>query len=252
MEEGKMELKEYVKKMKENMSPFRWKMMTVGEPIMLGVLFAPGVVALLLFAFGLETAGFYATIVWIGLMVLEIIGALVFLLPWLNKQDVKIEMERSAYLFKEPKPFHEDSLTIVDEDLIYTLDKEGVKLEIPGEEGEQVFDEAKNNVFYIAWERAELHLASQAISRRMYLAMCVFDIDADEQLPFFIPIDEDVYAFMKKHGLDKKMDGYWQYLTYNPEDAVKQILLQGHIVRFYDRKTGKRIDFNGDFYKNGK
>lgn len=227
------------------MSSFRWKILTVGIPLYVLILLFPAPIILGLLAVG-NDAGIIVAIAWIPWMVLVNVAAFV-LLALATKVDVKIEMERFSYLFNEPKPCEEESLTVTDEDLVYTLEKDGVQLEIPDEEAGQVFDEARENVFYIPWERAELVLATQSVYRRVYLAIAVFAMD-DDLIPFFIPLDEKVFAFMKKTGLDKKMDGNWTYLLYNPENAFKQLVTKGRIVKMYNKKTGKLfVDGQGNF-----
>lgn len=240
-----MTLKEKREQRKASMSPFRWKILTVGLPLYVLLLLFPAPIIIGLLA-AKNDAGIIVAYAWIPWMVLVNVAAFV-LLALATKVDVKIEMERFSYLFKEPEPFEEESLTVTDEDLVYTLDKDGVQLEFPDEEAGQVFDEAKENVFYIPWERAEFALASQSINRRVYLAIAVFAMD-DDLVPFFIPLDEKVFAFMKKTGLDKKMDGNWTYLTYNPENAFKQLVTKGRIVKMYNKKTGKLfVDGRGNF-----
>lgn len=239
--------KEWIRNKKESMSPFRWKVMTVGLPLYI-------VLSLLLIAVFVRQASAekveaVAVIVWLACLVFVNIG-MAFLSMRLTKEDGKFEMQRFSYLFEKELLFEEEQLIVADEELAYTLEKEGVKLEFPDEGAGQVFDEARENVFFIPWERAELALASQSVRRHVYLAVAVFSMDED-MVPFFIPLDEKVCAFMKKNGLDKKMDGNWTYLTYNPEDAFKQLVTKGRITKMYNKKTGKMfVNEAGEFLDN--
>ena len=62
------------------------------------------------------------------------------------------------------------------------------------------------------------------------------DMDAP---PFFIPFNEELYAFIKEKELDKRLGEDWEYLHYNPEEAFKQFLLRGRIVKYRDKKDGE-------------
>ncbi len=242
-----MNKNERMRKKKESMSPFRWKVMTVGLPLYALLSFLLITVFVLLLA--AENVEAIAVIVWIGCLVFVNAG-MALLSIRLTKEDVKFEMQRFSYLFEKNISFEDERLIVVDGDLVYTLEESGVKMEFPDEGAGQVFDEARENVFYIPWERAELGLASQSVARRVYLAVAVFSMDED-MIPFFIPLDEKVVAFMRKIGLDQKMDHFWTYLMYNPENAFKQLVTKGRIVKMYNKKTGKMFmneagDFLGD------
>lgn len=242
-----MDKKERMRKKKESMSSFRWKVMTVGLPIYVVLSFL--LIAVFVWLLAAESVEAIAVIIWIGCLVLVNVGMAILSLR-VTKEDVKFEMQRFSYLFEENISFEDERLIVADEDLVYTLEESGVKMEFPDEGAGQVFDEARENVFYIPWERAELGLASQSVARRVYLAVAVFSMDED-MIPFFIPLDEKVFAFMRKIGLDQKMDHFWSYLMYNPENAFKQLVTKGRIVKMYNKKTGKMFmneagDFLGD------
>lgn len=232
-----MDKKEWMRKKKESMSPFRWKMLTIGLPLY--VLLSFLLIAVFVWLLAAESVEAIAVIVWIGCLVFVNVGMVILSLR-ATKEDVKFEMQRFSYLFEENVSFEDERLIIADEELVYTLEEGGVKMEFPDEGAGQVFDEARENVFYIPWERAELGLASQSVSRRVYLAIAVFSMDED-MIPFFIPLDEKVFAFMRKIGLDQKMDHFWSYLMYNPENAFKQLVTKGRIVKMYNKKTGKNV-----------
>lgn len=239
-----MNRKEWIRNKKDNTSPFRWKMMTVGLPLY--VLFSLSLLVTFVWMILTEHVEAVAVIVWIGCLGFVNVG-MVFLSMRLTKEDVKFEMQRFSYLFEKDIAFEDECLLIADGELTYTLEKEGVKLEFPDEGAGQVFDEARENVFYIPWERAEIGLASQSVRRRVYLAIAVFSMD-EYMIPFFIPLDEKVFAFMRKIGLDQKMDHFWSYLLYNPENAFKQLVTKGRIVKMYNKKTGKIfVNEAGDF-----
>lgn len=242
-----MNKRERMQKKKESMSSFRWKLMTVGLPIY--VLLSFLLIAVFVWLLAAESVEAIAVIIWIGCLVFVNVGMAILSLR-VTKEDVKFEMQRFSYLFEENISFEDERLIVADEDLVYTLEGSRVKMEFPDEGAGQVFDEARENVFYIPWERAELGLASQSVARRVYLAVAVFSMDED-MIPFFIPLDEKVFAFMRKIGLDQKMDHFWSYLMYNPENAFKQLVTKGRIVKMYNKKTGKMFmneagDFLGD------
>ena len=240
-----MKLREIIQKEKEWMSPLRWTINYIIIPIWAAISFVPLVVVISLMIVDdvKYMSVFIVGMIWIAIMYI----ALLIALPFITKKETQIELERYSYLFKEAKEIENIPLVIVDESLTYTLDKDGARMEVPPEEGEQVFDEAKENVFYIPWERAEIAFATQTYLRRVHIALAVFPMDENAP-PFFIPFNEDVYAFIKKIGLDKQFGADWAYLFYNPEDAFKQILTKGRILKMRNKKTGEVfVDAQGNF-----
>ncbi len=229
------------------MSPFRWKILTVGMPVYVAILLIPGILSIILLALE-NDVGLIMGYVWFGWMIVVNIAVFI-LLALATKVDVKIEMERYKHLFEPPKTLSDEPITVLDEELTYTLDERGAKLEIPVLEGEQVFDEAQENVFHLDWTRAELALATQVEYRHVYIALAVLPTEFDEgSMPFFIPMTEDVFAFIKKMGFEDRVGSDWDYLFYNPEDAFKQLVKYGRIVKLRNKKTGKVfVDSQGNF-----
>ena len=243
-----MKLKEIIQREKELMSSFRWKLNYRIIPIFLVSWLLPLLAMIPLMSIDEEryTPLFIGVMIWVGLVFVGMIA----MLPWITKKETQIELERYNFLFKDPKILEEDKIIVPDEELVYTLDKEGVYMEIPAESEGQVFDENKENLFYIPWDRGEFALATQAHLHRVYIALAVFSLDR-EMLPFFIPLTEESYALIKSVGIDKQLGGEWAYLFYNPEDAFKQILAKGRIVTMRNKKTGKAfVDAQGNFIGN--
>lgn len=176
--------------------------------------------------------------------------------PWLNRKEMlPREIARFGYLFKVPKPVTEDEIKIQDEYSYwsFTFTKDGLTAEWEQnkEEGEQVFDEIKENQKFVPWKEAELALATQKTGGIVHIALAVlFDLSADHSQgdAFFIPVTEDVYRAICAFDLKDKLDSGWAYLFYNPQDAFYQILKKGRIVVMRNKKTGKIfVDKNGDF-----
>ena len=240
-----MKLKERIRRNKEIMSPLRRTINYTVIPIWLLIYILPLAVVIPLMIIDEEKYFFVfvaCMVWWVFWLILPLA-----LLPFLTKKETQIELECYNYLFQDPKEVMDEPLVVVDEELTYYLEKDGARMEFPAEEGEQVFDEAKENVFYIPWERAEVALATQSHLRRVYIALAVFPMDEDAP-PFFIPLNEDVYAFIKKMELDKQLGADWTYLLYNPQDAFEQILTKGRILKMRNKKTGKIfVDAQGDF-----
>ena len=227
------------------MSPLRWKFNHAIMPIWAATLFLPLLAVIPLMILDQEKY-FFVFIVWMAWIGIAFI-AMLCTIPFMNKKETQIELERYGYLFKEPKFIESNTVTVNDEGIIYTLDRDGAHMEFPMEEGEQVFDEAKENVFYIPWERAELALATQTYLRRIHIAVAVFSLDMDAP-PFFVPLTEEVFSMIKMLHLDNKLGGEWAYLFYNPQDAFKQILTKGRIIKMRNKKTGKLfVDAQGNF-----
>ena len=218
------------------MNPLRKKFINIALPTYLTVSMIPLMAA---FPLMILEDGKYAVLIaclWAVWFALASAGML-YASGRMSVKEAEGERARYAYLFQEPIKA-KDVLTVPDEELCYTLDKDGVRLEFPGEEREQVFDELKENAFFISWERADLVLATQSYMRRVYLALAVFSMDMDAP-PFFIPFNEELYAFIKEKELDKRLGEDWEYLYYNPEEAFKQFLLRGRIVKYRDKKDGE-------------
>ncbi len=221
------------KRKKKIMTPFRWRILNLGIPAYVVTLLFPALIGMGLLAAG-NDVGLVVCGAWFGWMVVVNIAAFV-LLALATRVDVKNEMERYHYLFKAPKALSGEPVTVLEESLIYTLTDECARLEIPALEGEQVFDEVQENVFHIPWDRAETAFASQVEYRHVYIALAVFPLDEDVP-PFFIPITEDVFAFIKRMGLENKIGDDWDYLFRDPQDAFKQLVKWGRIIKIKDKR----------------
>ena len=230
-----MHLLERLKKEKEEMHPLRWKLSYIGLPVYLLLSLTPFLVAIP-FMENEQTA------IILGVSCLGwffLCSAVTYALTlWTDSRIVNFEKERYGYLFRTPNPLEKESIEVLDEDLRYTLHKEGARLELLGVEREQVFDELRDNVFFVSWERAEFALATQTYLGKIYFALAIISLDFDVP-PFFVPFNEEVYAFIKEKGFDKRLEEDWEYLFYNPDDAFKQILKKGRIVKYRDKKGEK-------------
>lgn len=218
------------------MTPLRWKINYVWSPIYCAVVLIPLLAFdFLMLAFdGVFTVLF---LVWLGIL---LVTALAF--PWvfikINKIETEIEVKRFAYLFESAKPLEEEETKVVDEGLTYLLSKDGVRVIVPVKV-EQVFEEVSENSFFLDWRDVELAFASQTHLRRVHIALGVFDRDM-EYPPLFIPMNEAVYQVIEGYKLYEKIGDEWTYLRENTEDAIKQILAKGRIVRKKLEKTGEK------------
>ena len=237
------------KKEKEMMSPFRKKINYIFLPIYVGGFLVFTVVATVLGAIDAEKF-FPVTVAWAIFLVLYGLSFF-FIVPWINRTERNLELERYAWLFAEPAPLEKESVELyVEEDEIsYTLTKDGLRAEWE-QEGEQVFDEARENVHFIPWKDAEFTLASRTLVRRIEFALGVLFEVEEENRPanaekaygaYVVPLTEEVYQAICAFGLTEKMPIEWRYLFYNPKDAFGQILVKGMIDDFHDVETGKVI-----------
>ena len=249
-----MKIREILQQEKEMMTPFRRRVnwwILIGYIVWLSLLII--VVPLMIID---ENKNAVFMFIWLGLG-LVYMGVLIFLNPRIIQKETEIELQGFSYLFTEPKPLEGDSVTIEEEDILYTLTKEGVRVEIPekvllqnGEYTGQVFDEVKENVFFLRWADTEIFLATQQQARRVRLALAIFSTDpALEDATLFVPISEKIFYAVKAFGLEERIkDGSWDYLFYNPQDAFKQIITKGRILTMRNKKTGKLfVDKQGNF-----
>ena len=222
-----MKLIERIRKKKEIMTPLRWKVNYVWAPIYCAVVLIPLLVFdFLMLAFdGVFTLLF---LVWLGIL---LVTALAF--PWvfikLTKWETEVELKRFAYLFEPAKALEEDCVEVEEDGVTYALNRDGVRVILPIET-ERVFEEANENSFFLDWRDADVAFASQTHLRRVHIALAVFDRDM-EYPPLFIPMNENLYRAIKAYGLDEKMGEDWEYLQKNSQDAFKQILTKGRIVK---------------------
>ena len=231
------------------MSPFRKKINYIFLPIFLGVFLVFTLVMSILMAID-EEKFLPVAIAWAIFFGLWVI-AFLFIIPWINRTETNIELERYAWLFAEPAPLDKESVEMyVEEDEIsYTLTKEGLRVEWE-QQGEQVFDEIRENLHFIPWNEAEFTLASRTLVRRIEFAIGVLFEVEEENRPagaekaygaYVVPLTEEVYRALCAFGLIEKMPIEWRYLSYNPKDAFGQILVKGMIGDFHDVQTGKVI-----------
>ena len=90
------------KKEKEMMSPFRKKINYIFLPIYVGVFLVFTVVATVLGAIDAEKF-FPVTVAWAIFLVLYGLSFF-FIVPWVNRTETNIELERYAWRFAEPAP----------------------------------------------------------------------------------------------------------------------------------------------------
>ena len=230
-----MKLKEILEEEKKIMSPLRWKMNSTIVPLYLSIIFLPLLIVIPLMTVD-EVKYFPVFIAYMVVFVLASVGILATI-PWMNKKETEIELERFGYLFHPAKPIEGEKVQVVDEDVIYTLSKDGIHIKVPVQT-EKVFEEANEDSFFFDWREVELALATQSHLRRVHLALAVFDRSM-EVPPFFIPMSEELFSAIQAFDLQDKIGVEWLYVQYNPKDAFKQILTRGRILKMRDRKTGK-------------
>jgi hypothetical protein len=230
-----MKLKEIIEEEKKIMSPLRRKMNTIILPLYLSINLPPILIVIPLM---IVDAGRYFPIfiAYMVVMALTTVGILATI-PWMNKKETEIELERFDYLFHSAKPVEGEKVQVVDEDVVYTLSKEGIHIKLPLQM-EKVFEEANEDSFFFDWREVELALATQSHLRRVHLALAVFDRSM-EVPPFFIPMSEELFSAIQAFDLQDKIGVEWLYVQYNPKDAFKQILTRGRILKMRNRKTGK-------------
>lgn len=245
---NRVRLKDMIKQEKEIMSPFRWKINYIVIPIWLVSVVCALAVGTILMEID-EHKNLVPFLILVAFVLLSAI-ALLCTLPWTIKKETQIELERYAYLFNKPVPFKEnEGVQIAEDGLLYTLTADGLKIEWEQEEGGQVFDDVKENVRFIDWRNAEVAFATQTYLRRVHLAVAVFPTEeSSREQVFFLPMSETLYSAIKAYKLDERMGEGWAYLFYNPQDAFKQILQKGFIVKMRNKKTGKVfVDEKGNF-----
>ncbi len=241
-----MTFAEMKKREKAEMNPIRYQFNYTVVPIYLA-LFA--VLVGVTIVIGENVRPDLWTLVPIGLMVVLIIFMVAHGTSLVRKEE-KTELGRWAYLFKKDLSFEGETLETDDPEtgIQYLLSEKGLKVILPID-GEQVFDEAKENEYFIPWSDTEIALASDNFARRVRLAFAVIDVskrsvDGDympkDSEVHFLPLEEELLAFFCKHGLEKKLSVEWRYLQANPKDAFRQILSRGYIRTLLD-ENGKRI-----------
>ena len=240
-----MNFQEKIKREREEMYPVRYTLnhilrpiacvviaLSVAAAILLGVLVEPWLWCLL--PSGVALALF------IGLIVLNALVA---------KKELETELSRWACLF-QGKEFPADTMETEDPEtgIQYVLSEKGLRYVLPIE-CEQVFDEVKDNEFFLPWSDVEIVVASDNFARRVRLAFAVVDVSkrsvdgeyfpGDSEL-HFLPLEQELADFFRKYGLDKRLSVEWRYIQKQSKDAFKQILARGYIRTLID-ETGKRV-----------
>lgn len=234
------------------MSPVRKKILKIFLPIWFAFSLLPLIPLCILMGIDEER---YLPYVVIWAVVVLFVGLiwLACFLPWINKKEKLLAVwDNYGYLTQDSFAEAEEFETKDDETgIVYTVQRDGLKIVFPLPEGYvQVFDEAPDNVEFLPWERTRMALASSNERLTVKMAVAVLDVSTaqmDEdgatsyEEPFFIPLSEQLVRAIKSFGLEEKMDGGWEYLLYNPQDAIAQIYRRGYVRVLRDRQTGKRL-----------
>ena len=241
-----MTFKEMKKREKEEMSSFRYKMNRYVSPSLFAVILL-AILATVVVAQGarnplwcLPPAGM-AVLAGAALLVM---GSIV------EKRELKTELDRWAYLFKTDWVFDGETLETDDPEtgIAYVLSRKGIRCILPIR-GEQVFDEAPENEFFLPWSDVEIVVATDNFARRVRIAAAVVDVSKrsvdGDYMPtdkdiHFLPMEEELVALFGKFGLIEKISVEWRYMQREPKDAFRQILTRGYIRSLKD-ENGKRI-----------
>jgi len=250
----------YGNKKQSPLSPIRKKFLCIFLPVWCTATLVPLIVICVLAAIHGEEKYEPHILIWTACTLGTGLTCLGIFLPWINRKEaLERELDRYSYLWKDPKPLTENEVKIQDENagMTYTLTQEGIaaEWEQDGEAEEQVFDEVQENRLFLPWEQAELLFASQKGFYCVHIALAVVPGSTAEAEEFFslIPMEEKLFQAICAFGLKEKLDGQWQYLFYNPQDAVKQIMKRGRILEMRNKKTGKLfVDKHGNFLGDQK
>ena len=172
-------------------------------------------------------------------------------------EKIKAEKENYAYLFKEPAPLTDEKVVIdyADDNVLFTFEKDGLSVlfkdEETNEDKGQVFDEIPENIVFVPWQHADCFIVTHNENRRVHIGLAVIGQNYNEEREdvFVIPIWEKTYEAMHAFGLIKKTENDWIYLHYNPDDAFKQILNSGRVMKIRDKNTGKIIKDEEEFFR---
>ena len=239
-----MTLKEK-KREREEMNPVRYTMKYLWVPIVILLSAAALVAAVLIGIFVkpwlwcLLPSG-VALALFVGLIVAD---------AALKRRELETELSRWAYLFQsEDYPLDMIETEDPETGIQYVLSEKGLRYVLPIE-CQQVFDEVKENEFFLPWSDVEVVVASDNFARRVRLAFAVVDVSKRSvdgaYLPtygdlHFLPLERELADFFRKYGLDKRLSVEWRYVQKHPEDAFKQILSRGYI-RTLINEDGKRV-----------
>ena len=228
------------------MTSFRYKMNRYGTPCF--------ITAILLSVMALVVVGQYVENLWwcllpAGVAVLAV-ASLLFVSGAIERKELKTELGRWAYLFKTDLEYEGDTLETEDPEteIKYLLSPKGIRCTLPFQ-GEQVFDEAVENEFFLPWSDVEIVVATDNFARRVRIAAAVIDVSKrsvvgsyipSEKEIHFLPMEEELVAFFAKLGLIERISVEWRYIQREPNDAFRQILTRGYIRSLKD-EHGRRI-----------
>lgn len=171
----------------------------------------------------------------------------------ITKIEARAEVEKYAYLFQDAALLDGEKVTLhlAEEGIVFTLTKDGLSVTFEEKCEGQVFDEMPENVRFIAWEYADCFLFTRNTNRRVEIGLAVIDpnVSIERQDIFVVPINEEVYSAMHAFGLMEKTAYDWVYLRYNPEDAFKQIINTGRVLKLRDKKTGKILKNEEEIFR---
>ena len=246
-------LKENIKKEKEYMHPLRWKLTYIGVWLYLLIAFGGAVGAVVLDVAVLGSVDKPSVLTWVGVLFFVLVSVVFVLLSEkITKLEVQDAMDEYSYLLTDGAPLETDTVEICNQldEFSYTVNREGVTVKKPHEEGEQVFDEVKNGVLFMPWDRTDVLIVTSNLYRRARFAVAVINKDAEteEDAIFFIEMRQDLYQALYAFGLAEHVEEDLKYLRYNPKNALKQIVGVGRVVTLRDKDTGKRIN-EEEFFK---
>ena len=223
----------------------------VADVVLLGATDAPGVLSIV------------ATAVYLAGSVM-----LVVLSKKVEKIEIQAEKARFSFLLTEPTYSEIDQVTVELNIGSCILTRAGMSVKY-FEPREQVFDEVVEGEEFLPWDKLDVFLASKVENRQVSLALAlfravpfvtVFNPEQEENQPiaaeevddrpssFFLTMTEEVYAAICVFGLKERLGSDFLYLTYNPDDAFKQLFRKGRIVEMRNKKTGKLfVDGKGNF-----
>ena len=240
-----MTLKETKKREREEMNPVRYTMKYLWFPMVI-LLSAAALVAAVLV--GIFVKPWLWCLLPSGVAVALLVG-LIVVDAVVKRRELETELSRWAYLFQsEDYPLDMIETEDPETGIQYILTEKGLRYVLPIE-CQQVFDEVKENEFFLPWSDVEVVVASDNFARRVRLAFAVVDVSKrsvdGEYMPsysevHFLPMEQEMVAFLRKYGLDKRLSVEWRYIQIQPKDAFKQILSRGYIRTLLD-KNGKRV-----------
>jgi hypothetical protein len=240
------------------MHPKRKLLIRLGLPLYLLVsLGGSSAMALLdVFVFSADHEPTWLTV--FGMIWFLLVSAIMLMLSaCIDNIEVQAEKEHYAYLFQTPAPLTEEKVEIdyTQDRVQFSLDKDGLLVRFQDEEMfkgvEQVFDEVPENVVFVPWQDADCFIVTHNENHRVHIGLAVIGENQNEEREdvFVLPMWEKTYAAMHAFGLMQKTEKDWMYLHYNPDDAFKQILRSGRVLKIRDKNTGKVIKDEDEFFR---